>query len=425
MSNTPRESYTPHEWESLEIIDHDYLNNMEQGISNLDAEVDEVEENVAEIAGDVTDLKSQTAHIATPEETEADFYVCDSDGNVIAKFVDGHIVTKNFDSASIQLNLIMEADSDEADLYISDSFGNVVAEFKNGHIVTKSFDSADLPSELLSLSGQIAENTNKINEIKRVRTRMEFGAHNGAEYYAPECTVPAYRIAGQQGWEWAWVAGIDFSTDGTMYVIHDDTVDRTTDGTGYLNQMSDQEINALNIDQTGAGYDLSDFDPSELKIPTFEQVLQQCVRYGMKMVLRVSLFPNEYTSENAKARWDYFANLLKGYNVKPDDLSFYLDTGTKANICRNLFGETVEISTHISASATAQNYIDFFDNRSITGNRAAIINYSQIDLAAVKLLHTNGIRVYAYGSNSEAYASNCASLGVDIYQNGKIYKLTD
>ena len=39
--------------------------------------------------------------VATPEEGDADLYICDKDGNVLAKFEDGHIRTKNFDSADI------------------------------------------------------------------------------------------------------------------------------------------------------------------------------------------------------------------------------------------------------------------------------------------------------------------------------------
>lgn len=114
--------------------------------NNLKATADEVTElkNAIQAKAD----KSDTPEIVDPDETEADLYVCDSNGNVIAKFVDGHIVTKNFNSASIQIDLIMEADSDEADLYISDSFGNVVAEFKDGHIVTKNFDSTDMTNIL-------------------------------------------------------------------------------------------------------------------------------------------------------------------------------------------------------------------------------------------------------------------------------------
>lgn len=148
----------------------------------------------AVLCNDVSDLKSNVTEMGTPpkivepEETEADLYVCDSDGNVIAKFVDGHIVTKNFDSASIQLDLIMEADSDEADLYIADSFGNVVAEFKDGHIVTKNFDSADMngiPGDVETLQTEVAALQSATSGILYRNKDATDGVYAACRYHQP------------------------------------------------------------------------------------------------------------------------------------------------------------------------------------------------------------------------------------------------
>lgn len=383
-----------------------------------------VTEQISNLKEDLSELPK----IATPEDaTEADLYICDANGNVLAKFEDGHIKTKNFDSSEVGTDMVKEAGKTDADLYICDSFGNVIAEFKNGHIATKNFDSSGIASDISEMSENIEKNTDEINALKRARVRMKFGAHNGAEWYAPECSIPAYRIAGQQKWEWAWVAGIYFSTDGTMYVIHDSIVDRTTDGTGKITEMTDAQINALHIDQSGGTrYDLSDFDPAELIVPTLEQVIQQCVLYDMKMVLRLDNFPKDYTEQDSIAKWDYFVNLLKSYNVAPSDISCYVITGTHGDICRNLLGEDVEISTFLGRAGTAQQFIDWFSERNLTGNRAAIININNVNIESVKLLHSNGIRVYAYDElPSEQNAMLCASLGVDIYQNAKIYRIVE
>lgn len=345
------------------------------------------------------DLKSainKSPEVRLTDKSGVDLDITDVSGDVLVRLANGHIQTKKFNSENA--NEVVET-SVGSDLDLTDPNGNVIARLENGHIRTKYFES-------------------------RVRSRMKFGAHNGAEWYAPECTVPAYRIAGQQGWEWAWIAGIDFSTDGTMYVIHDDTVDRTTDGTGYLNQMSDTEINALNIDIENGDYHLSDFDPSELKIPTLEQVIQQCVRYDMKMVLRLALFPKNYDTAENMAKWDGLMEIINGYGIQPEDISCYVGTGDHARTCRTLIGENVEISTFLGNAAIAQDFVDWFDERSITGKRAAIISISNVDATAVKLLHSNGIRVYAYGYNPYDYVvSNMANLGVDILQNGKVHKL--
>lgn len=263
-------------------------------------------------------------------------------------------------------------------------------------------------------------------ETKPIPTRMKFGAYEGASYYAPECTVPSYRIAGQQGWEYAWITGIDFSSENTMYVIHDSTVDRTTDGTGTLSSMTDAQINALNIDQTGEGYNLSDFDPSELKIPTFEQVVQMCVRYGMKMCIRLTIFPSSTNTEAKALKWNNFKAVLDAYNVPNSDVIFYVDStnATMATTVRTLFGNDAEICVFLGASKTAQQGVDWFSTNSITGNRGFIINKTNVDLTAVKLLHTNGIRCYVYDSPSQEQIDTYATWGVDIVQNPRYHSIT-
>lgn len=296
----------------------------------------------------------------------------------------------------------------------------VVFASNNGGYVIRDFS-------ISGLANKQSKTMDDIRTLTHIGTRMKFGAHNGSEYYAPECSIPAYRIAGQQGWEWAWIAGIWFSADNTMYVMHDETVDRTTDGTGTISELTDDYINSLHIDLTGEGYNLSDFTQAELVVPTFEQILQQCIRYGMKMCIRVTAFPYNYSTETAIAKWDALKNLLVAYNVPNSDVSFYVSHKNQASVIRTLFGADAEISTFQGSSKTAQNGVDWFDDASLTGNRAFIINISQVDLTAVKLLHNNNIKVYAYGDATVTLdtVKNLALWGVDIYQNATIYKFLD
>lgn len=101
------------------------------------------------IGGEVAELKSEIEDmpdVSDTVESGADLYICDANGNVIAKFQDGHIVTKNFDSSSVDNDLIANTVQNTADLYICDQSGNVIAEFANGHIKTKYFDSSSTPT---------------------------------------------------------------------------------------------------------------------------------------------------------------------------------------------------------------------------------------------------------------------------------------
>lgn len=71
-----------------------------------------------------------------------DFSVEDEAGFAIVGFNNGHIRTKNFDSANIS-NVKIENNADY-DFMIADNLGNAVAILNNGHIRTKNFDSANI-----------------------------------------------------------------------------------------------------------------------------------------------------------------------------------------------------------------------------------------------------------------------------------------
>lgn len=74
--------------------------------------------------------------------------------------------------------------------------------------------------------------------------RDEVQAHRGASALAPENTIAAFRAAAEQGAKWVEL-DVALLADDTLVVIHDDSVDRTTSGTGNLGAMTWAEASAL------------------------------------------------------------------------------------------------------------------------------------------------------------------------------------
>ena len=82
--------------------------------------------------------------------------VADSSGNVILRLNDGHIQTKNFNSIDCSafdfdkdypyIISHVYSERDESDFDLADSSGNVLVRFVNGHIKTKNFDSENIDS---------------------------------------------------------------------------------------------------------------------------------------------------------------------------------------------------------------------------------------------------------------------------------------
>lgn len=90
--------------------------------------------------------------------------------------------------------------------------------------------------------------------------------HRGASGYAPENTMASFKLAHEMGADMVEL-DVYVSVDGTLVVMHDDTVDRTTDGTGRIEDMTLEQIQKLDA---GAKFD-EKFKGE--RVPTLEEVL--------------------------------------------------------------------------------------------------------------------------------------------------------
>ena len=68
--------------------------------------------------------------------------------------------------------------------------------------------------------------------------------HRGASGYAPENTLEAFRLAMDMGAD-GFELDVHLSRDGELIVIHDETVDRTTNGTGRVMDLTLAQLKEL------------------------------------------------------------------------------------------------------------------------------------------------------------------------------------
>lgn len=66
-------------------------------------------------------------------------------------------------------------------------------------------------------------------------------AHRGASGYAPEHTIPAYQLGEQMKGDYIEI-DLQMTKDGRLIAMHDEKVDRTTNGTGLVKDLTLAEI---------------------------------------------------------------------------------------------------------------------------------------------------------------------------------------
>lgn len=96
---------------------------------------------------------------------------------------------------------------------------------------------------------------------------MKIWGHRGAYSSAPENTLAGFQIAVQMGADGVEL-DIQLTRDHEIVVIHDETVDRTSNGQGWVKDFTLSEIRKLNFNKKGLT------EPLFMEVPTLAEVLE-------------------------------------------------------------------------------------------------------------------------------------------------------
>lgn len=105
-------------------------------------------------------------------------------------------------------------------------------------------------------------------------------AHRGASIEAPENTIAAFRVAQARGVNWI-ECDVTLSADDQCVLIHDDTLERTTNGSGPIHHHDLATLRNLD-----AGAWFSDIYKGE-RIPTLSETLDTLAALGMGVNLEI------------------------------------------------------------------------------------------------------------------------------------------
>lgn len=117
-------------------------------------------------------------------------------------------------------------------------------------------------------------------------------AHRGASERAPENTMPAFELACELGAD-AFELDVQLTSDGELVVIHDDTVGRTSDGTGAVREKTYAELSALDFSNGMQGFE-------DVRIPLLKDVLLLARRNGIYVNAEIKEYDQRHAAELTK-----------------------------------------------------------------------------------------------------------------------------
>lgn len=104
------------------------------------------------------------------------------------------------------------------------------------------------------------------NGKMRGNRMTQIWAHRGASGHAPENTLEAFALAIQMGADGIEL-DVQFTKDRELVVLHDERIDRTSDGTGFVVDYTLTELKEMNFNNQHPEY-------PNVKIPTLREVLE-------------------------------------------------------------------------------------------------------------------------------------------------------
>ncbi|XP_006146650.1 glycerophosphodiester phosphodiesterase 1 isoform X2 [Tupaia chinensis] len=140
----------------------------------------------------------------------------------------------------------------------------------------------------------------RVLQVLKPKGRVSAIAHRGGSHDAPENTLAAIRQAAKNGATGVEL-DIEFTADGIPVLMHDNTVDRTTDGTGRLCDLTFEQIRKLN---PAANHRLRNDFPDE-KIPTLREAVAECLAHNLTIFFDVKGHANMATDALKKIYMEF------------------------------------------------------------------------------------------------------------------------
>jgi glycerophosphoryl diester phosphodiesterase len=221
-------------------------------------------------------------------------------------------------------------------------------------------------------------------------------AHRGAGKLAPENTLAAFRLGAAHGYS-AFECDVKLAADGVPFLLHDATLDRTTDAQGVAGERAWADLSRLDAGtwhgRTWAG------EP----IPTLDAIAAFCHANGHALNIEIKPTPGD-ARRTGEAVAHAAARSWQGAPRPPLLSSFEPDALDAARAARP------GLPRALLLDALQDGWLDLALS---LGCVAVVANHDATTPAAVQALHAAGLWALCYTVNDAARARELQQWGVD------------
>lgn len=228
---------------------------------------------------------------------------------------------------------------------------------------------------------------------QEIFSNLKIAGHRGGYYFDyPESSLSLLNYLSKQFKKDTIIAEIDLrkSKNGTIYIMHDETVDRTTTGTGKIDQLDDNYLEGLFLKNENG-------EITKKHIPTFEDVLKFISKKNINLMLDIK------TPIHAEAY-----ELVKAHKMESRMLTLTFNMELTRKVA------TLSNRLSLSALMESENEWQMFKDISMpAGKKIAYVN-AKTPVSLIQEMKKNNVKIMA--DVSEALRNSGKPLGDEGYQ---------
>jgi glycerophosphoryl diester phosphodiesterase len=225
-------------------------------------------------------------------------------------------------------------------------------------------------------------------------------AHRGAGSLAPENTLAAFRVGASFGYV-GFECDVKLSRDGVPFLLHDSTLERTTNGAGLAGALDWAALSQLDAGSWhSAGY-------AGEPLPTLEAVVRYALRNGFALNLEIKPMPGEEARTGAVVA----ERCVQWWAQQPA-------TAAPLPLLSSFQPAALQAARAAAPSLPLALLLERWRDEAVPFARelacvALVLNHRLAQAERVAALHAQGLAVWVYTVNDATEAQRLLDLGVD------------